>query len=110
MLRKTLLVTTALVLGTSLAFAGQKGYTPKNPKLAKLFINAGHMVKGVPVTVLTSQRGSQPAHNNPPNLASAKFTNYSKYANAQFVSWYGYTAANESSCYSSGSYHSCFNF
>jgi hypothetical protein len=48
-------------------------------------------------------------HNNTaPNLATAKFTNYSKYANAQFVSWYGYTAANTSSCYYSGSYFSCY--
>src|SRR5437870_3728254 len=111
MLRKTLLATTALVLGASLAYAGQKGVMPKNSKLqAKMLSHAAHVVNHAPVIVQTSQRGSHPAHNNPPNLAVATFTNYAKYANGQFISWYGYTAANESSCYTSGAYYSCFSF
>jgi hypothetical protein len=109
MLRKTLLVTTALVLGASVAYS--KGVMPKNSKLqAKLISHAAHVVNGAPVIVRPDHRGIQPTHNVVPHLESSKFSNYSKNANGQYVSWYGFTAANESSCYSYSIYHSCFNF
>jgi hypothetical protein len=114
MLRKTLLVTTALVLGASLAYAGQKGFMPKNSKaMAKAFrlVQVGHAVNGVPVIVTTSKRGTHPVHNIAPHLESVIFSNYDKdEPNAQFISWYGFTIANESSCYSYSSFHSCFNY
>src|SRR5437588_8035524 len=103
MLRKTLLVTTALVLCASLACAGQKGAMPKDSKaMAKAFrlVQVGHAVNGIPVTVTTSKGGTHPVHNVAPHLDSPIFSNYAKYANGQFVSWYGYTAANYSYSYS----------
>jgi hypothetical protein len=101
MLRKTLLVTTALVLCASLSLAGQKEVLPIDSKaMAKAFrhVQVGYAVNGIPVTVTTSKRGTHPVHNVAPHLESAIFSNYSKDANAQFISWYGYTTANESSC------------
>lgn len=111
MLRKTLLVTTALVLATSVAYAGQKGYNPSQAKGLQKNLAIGHpgqVVKGIPSTMITTHRGAAP-HNAPPHLEAAKFSNFSKYANAQYVSWYGYRAENISSCYTiSSHYFSCY--
>jgi hypothetical protein len=108
MLRKTLLVTTALVVCAALAYAGQTDVVPKATKAtAKVF----RLIQvGIPVTATTSKRGTHPAHNVAPHLESTIFSNYSKDANAQFISWYGYTAANELSCPGSCSNHSYVHF
>jgi len=113
MSRKTLVVTTALVLCTSLAYADQKGVTPKSGKAmakASRMFAVGHAVTGIPVTVGTSKRSSLPVHNSTPSLANAIFSNYANDANARFTSWYGYEAANFSSCISESHFHSCLHF
>lgn len=113
MSRETLVVTTALVLCASLAYADQKGAVPKSGKaMSKTFrmFTVGHAVSGIPLAVSTSKRSSRPVHNGTPNLANAIFSNYSKDANAQFISWYGYVVANYSSCISESHFHSCVHF
>jgi hypothetical protein len=112
MLRKTLLVTTALVMSASVAYANHKSVVASRTEshLAKFLSvgKVGHMVHGQPVTALTSNRGDRPIHNNTPHLEAAKFSNWGKAANAQYVSWYGYTAVAASSCFSGSSYFECF--
>jgi len=110
MLRKTLLVTTALVLGASVAYAGQKHFSLTNSKAAQKLLTIGHpgsMVKGLSSGVVTSARGTKPVHNVTPHLDSAVFSNFSKSANGQYISWYGFRAEAASSCYTSSIYHSC---
>jgi len=110
MLRKTLLATTALVVCAPLARAASDRITPKdNPALAKMLSHAAQMAKGVTAIVHMNARGGRPVHNIAPDLASAIFSNYSKYPNAQFISWYGgFTAFNSSTCNSSShGFHSC---
>jgi hypothetical protein len=112
MLRKTLLITTALVFGASVAYAGHKNINLTNSKAVQKLLAIGHtgnMAKGVPAMVITSKRGTHPVHNVAPHFDSAIFSNFSKNANAQFISWYGYRAENASSCYTSSIYHSCFS-
>src|SRR5690348_1673876 len=111
--RTTWVVTTALVLCNSLAYADQWSVPPKSGKAmskASRVFTVGHAAKGIPVTIGTSRRSVPPVHNSPPNLANAIFSNYAKDANAQFISWYGYEAANFSSCISESHFHSCLHF
>jgi len=108
MLRKTLRATTALVLCAALAHAEQQGIIPKNrAALARMLSHGAHRVAAI---VRPTARGSEPVHNVAPNLENAIFSNYSKDANAQYISWYGYRVANYSSCYSYSIYHSCYHF
>src|SRR5215472_12736157 len=71
---------------------------------AQLPTPAADGVKGLPDIVHTSARGSWPVHNVAPNLVSAILSNYSRDANAQFISWYGYYAENYSYCLSCSYY------
>jgi len=114
MLRKTLLVTTALVVGASVAYAGHQKFNLNNSKAAQKILSigkVGSMAKGLPGMVITTKRGAHPVHNTlPPHMTSAVFTNFDgDDANAQYVSWYGYRAEASSGCWSYSIYHSCFN-
>ena len=97
MFRKTLLATTALVLGASVAFAmhvkspiHQVPYKPVN------FGTAGHVVRGHAVNFsIGNTKHRPPVH----NIAShwtpgGVYSNFSKDKNAEFVSWYGFRAEN----------------
>ena len=113
MVRKTLLATTALVLGTTVAFAMHvNAPIHKAPPLrAPNYGNPGHVVHGVPVNLaIGNTKNLPPVRNNKlPSMTSALFSNFSKYANALFLSWYGFTFENSafSSYYSS---HDWFRF
>ncbi|HEX4078270.1 MAG TPA: hypothetical protein VHX61_05275 [Rhizomicrobium sp.] len=112
MFRKTLLATTALVLGASVAYAGtvHHGMMPgskNHPKFLNLGV-PGHMVGHglVPLALGTGHTSTKPVHNN--ILKPHKGSNFSKEANAQWISWYGYIADSESECsYISSNYHYC---
>jgi hypothetical protein len=113
MLRKTLLVTTALVAGASVAYAGHHNFNLNNSRAAQKILAIGHvgsMAKGLPAMVVTTKRGSQPVHNTlPPHMTLPVFSNFDgDDANAQYVSWYGYRAEASSGCWSYSVYHSCF--
>jgi hypothetical protein len=91
MLRKTLLATTALVLGASLAFAAHQNGTPSSKTLTRIGVDHAS------ATMLNTKGTHQGVVHNTPHFApGAIFTNFSKDANAEFVSWYGYTALNSS--------------
>jgi hypothetical protein len=98
MFRKTLLATTALVLGASVAFAAHINSVSKiNPKFVNL-IAGGHVVKGMHVNMsigANNHRGVN--HGNKSHWTpGATYSNFSKDANAEFISWFGFTAANSS--------------
>jgi len=100
MVRKTLLATTALVLGTSVAFAMHvnapihKAPSTMGPK----FGIPGHVVHGIPVNLgIGNTKNLPPVRNNKlPSMTTALYSNFSKSANALFISWYGFTFANSS--------------
>ena len=98
MVRKTLLATTALVLGTSVAFAMHVN-TPIHKIPATKAVNfgmAGHVVHGQAVNFsIGNTRSLPPVHNNKlPSMGATVFNNFSKDANAMFISWYGFRVEN----------------
>jgi len=102
MVRKTLLATTALVLGASLAFAAQHNDKAFS-KLPARFQPANQHAS----LVINKSANHGVVHNNKSHWTPGSvFSNFSKDANAEFVSWYGYTALNSSySYYSTSTYH-----
>ena len=100
MLKKALLASTALVLCVSIALAGQKtsqrGHSisfpdrqPGNP------VGRDHRVSA---TVMTGKAGPGPVRNNVSHyVPHATFNNFSKDRNAEFISWYGFSAISEHS-------------
>jgi hypothetical protein len=109
MLRKTLLVTTALVLGASVSYAGIKGNDPGakiHPKFLSLG-QPGHMVHGNPVNVANGNtKNLPPVHNSKVLPSGGLWSNLSKSPNALWISWYGFTAENSAySYYASKDYH-----
>jgi hypothetical protein len=110
MFRKSLLVTTALVLGTSVASAA----THKAPAFHPAFLNhgvPGHFVGHSfgPVALGTGKTDTKATLHNVLHTPKSGATNFSKSPNGQWISWYGYTAENISSCYTSSyyGYHYC---
>jgi hypothetical protein len=104
MLRKTLLATTALVLGGSLAFAAHQNGTPSSRTLSRIGVDHAN------ATMLNTKGTHQGVvHNTSHYVPGAIFSNFSKDANAEFVSWYGFTAVNSSyNFYASHSSHEKF--
>ena len=109
---KTLLMTTALVLCVSTAFAAQKIDRPKDKFLSR-FMKLGvpeHIVQGFPVTVMIPRRGTLPVPGNSfAKYRNAIFDNIRwRDKNAEWISWYGFNAINLSECeYVSSNYHYC---
>ena len=91
----------------SVAFAAHHTNTPSSRIHAKVFGTPGHAVHGLAVNVgIRNKHGLPPVRNNKVVPGGGLYSNLSKDANAQFVSWYGYTAVNSgfSSFYSSHSF------
>lgn len=109
MVRKTLLATTALVLGASVAFAMHVN-APINqrPNLpGEHFGTAGHVVHGVAVEFSIGNTKNLPAIRNNKLVPGGKiFSNFSKDKNAEFVSWYGFRVENSAFSY----YYSSHDF
>lgn len=105
MLRKTLLATTALVLGTSVAFAMHVNAPVHKAARDLKFGTAGHVVNGHAVNFsIGNTKNLPPIRNNKePVMGAALYNNFSKSANARFISWYGFRMENSgfSSYYSS---------
>jgi hypothetical protein len=100
MFRKTLLATTAVVLGASVAFAATHGTPARHQPTLHFPGVIGHSINGHPVALLRGNTTHQGiVHNNPTHLVpGGVYNNYSKDSNAEFVSWYGFVA--EDSAYS----------
>jgi hypothetical protein len=106
---KALLATTALVLCVSVAYAGRETGRPSD-RIVPRFMKQGAPgvdVHGVPVTVLTGRKFTNPAHADDPLYEpGVTFSNLSKDKNAEYISWYGFTAIDsEYSYYQSSHYH-----
>jgi hypothetical protein len=103
MLGKTLLATTALVLCAVTAHAGEKAKQLRDRITARL-MKLGepvHVVHGIPVTVMIPGTHGRPNYNYVPlSERGDVFDNFSRDKNAEFVSWYGFVAVRETSCYS----------
>jgi len=99
-LAKTLLATTALVLFVSTASAGQNSGPHANGSAARFMRPAvgRHFGKGIPPAVTTRKPYRAPL-DIPLYLPGVTFSNLSSDKNARFISWYGYTFLNHSSCY-----------
>jgi hypothetical protein len=97
MFRKTLLTTTALVLGASVAFATHvKAPIHNVPYKPVNFGTAGHVVRGHAVNFsIGNTKHLPPVHNNVSHVTpGAIYGNFSKDKNAEFVSWYGFRVEN----------------
>jgi len=104
MFRKTLLATTALVLGASVAFASTHGTPSTKIHPKHQFGVSGHVVNGVAVNFAIENKGHSVVNNAARVVpGGGLYSNFSKDKNAEFVSWYGFTAVNSgfSSYYSS---------
>jgi hypothetical protein len=113
MFRKPLLATTALVVCLATAHADREIGRPSDrivPRFMKQSV-PGMLVHGFPVTVMPGRRGAAPVRNNVPlNERGVTFSNLSKDKNAEFVSWYGFTAVYSTTGeYVSHSYHYKFS-
>jgi hypothetical protein len=89
MFRKFLMTTTALVMGSAVAFAAHERGVP-SPRIHPRYV-PGH----VSATLLIGKAANRGAvHNNTSHwIPGAIFNNFSKDKNAEFVSWYGLAAA-----------------
>lgn len=90
MFKATLLATTVLAVGASVAFAHPTAPKPHLPK----DLVAVATFKGQPVTaVVVGHNSAQHVNNNqtPVNDAGKTFSNLSKDKNAEFISFYGWT-------------------
>jgi hypothetical protein len=113
MLRKTLITTSALVLGVSLTFAGPKTGQTAN----RISLREGKpgipspLDHSIPAAVMITKAGAGPVHNNVSHwVPGATFNNFGKDKNAEFVSWYGFAAVSaEYSSYVSSHYHYKFS-
>ena len=108
--RTTFLAATALVLCASLSFAGQRiGQTGvgsslpyRRPGLPARF---DHPLSAV---VAIGRAGALPVRNNVSHwVPGAVFNNFSKDKNAEFMSWYGFFAFGEHSCYTGDASSTC---
>jgi hypothetical protein len=113
MLRTSLLATTALVVGASLAMAGGFKAPPKAiPQQQHKGLIATVKHNGIAnqgIIINTNHKGA--VHNVAPHFVPGTYNNLSSETNAQFVSWYGFYASN--SCYSyyySSNYHYFYCF
>lgn len=97
MFRNTLLATTALVLGATVAFANH-GTAPRHQAPTAQHFVPGHSVHGVAMAVMTNKH-SGVVHNNHALPPGGVYNNFSKDANAQFVSWYGFRVENSNVSY-----------
>jgi len=101
MIRKTLLATTALVLGASVAFAAHESGKMSSKVLSRIGNDR-------PGAAMLNTKGTHQGvvHNRSHFTPGAIFSNFSKDANAEFVSWYGFTAlASQYSYYENSTYH-----
>jgi hypothetical protein len=112
MFRKTLLATTALVLGATVAFATTHGTPSTKIHPKHIFGTPGHTVHGVAVnfSIGNNHKGAVVRNNKSHQVPGATYDNFSKDANAEFISWYGFTAENSgASYYGSKDYHYKFS-
>ena len=99
-----MLATSALVLSASVAFAVTHGTAPRHQPTLKAPFAAGHSVHGVAVgVVLGNTKHQGVVHNTGHAIPGGVYNNYSKDANAEYVSWYGFVAENSAFSYSLGS-------
>lgn len=92
MLRRTLGATTALVLCASLAYAGEKA-SQANGLLGLMQRKHGLPMRAdgrIVAAMAVGRAGGPISRNVLPDVANATFNNFSRYANAQFISWYGF--------------------
>jgi hypothetical protein len=102
MFKKLFLATTALVLAASVALAARERGTPNSR------VRPGYLPAPVSASLLVGKTNNHGmVRNNTPHDASGViFSNFSKDKNAEFISWYGFTAINSTySYYYSQSYH-----
>jgi len=109
MFRTMILATTSLVLASTTGFAAThqlKHALPAHKIQQGAFetkINAHLTLVSLP---RSTQKGiAAPQHLPPPTT----FSNFSKEANATFLSWYGWFASAASGCYSYSGYSYCYN-
>jgi hypothetical protein len=92
-----------------MAPAGQKG-SPPDDRFVPRFTKPGAprpALNAVPAEVMAPRRHPAPVR-LPLDLPGATFSNLGKDENARFISWYGYSFLNHSSCYyQSVYYHYC---
>jgi hypothetical protein len=107
MVRKTLLATTALVLGATVAFAAHHQSGKMSSKgLSRMGVDH------VGAAMLNTKGTNKGVHNNGSHVVPGKtiFSNFSKDTNAEYISWYGFTAVSSTSGeYISHSYHYKFS-
>jgi len=104
MFKKTLLATSALVLGASVAFAAAHTQKLGAGQTHRQFGTPGHVVHGIAVNFSIGNKNHAVVHGNKSHWTpGATYSNFSKDANAEFVSWYGFRAEDSgfSSYYSS---------
>lgn len=108
MIKTTLLATSAVVFGGSIACA-EVGRAPHpRPQLpdGAVVVISKH---GVPITIALPSAAGDPVANRSPDFLPAKraitFSNLNKDRNAQFLSWYGYSLPYSGGSGSSGSNH-----
>jgi hypothetical protein len=95
MYRKSLLAATALVLCVSITVAGPKtgqAGDPNSPRDRKpsLPVRLDHRI---PAVLAIGRTGAAPHGSNVSHwVPDAVFNNFSKDGNAEFISWYGFTA------------------
>jgi len=113
-MKSGLLITTALVLCVSTAFAVPNAEKARERVLQRLTKGGIPVVvrHGFPVTVIMTRKpGEAPRTHAPWHFARGVTYNTldKDDKNAQFVSWYGYRAEKSSGCWSYSVYHSCFS-
>lgn len=106
MFRKTLLATTALVLGATVAFAAHTHQLGAG-QTKRQFGTPGHVVHGIAVNFSIGNKNHAVVRNNTSHWTpGGAYSNFSKDKNAEFVSWYGFRAEDSgfSSNYGSGEF------
>jgi hypothetical protein len=107
--KRTILATTALVLCVAAAYAARETGRPSD-RIVPRSLNhgaSGIVVHGVPLTVLTGTKFRAPARvDDPLYQPRVTFSNLSKDKNAEYISWYGFTAIDsEYSYFENSDYH-----
>jgi len=113
-MRSLLLITTALVLCVSTAFAVPNAEKARGRALQRLPKNGIPVIvrHGFPVTVMMTRKpGEAPRPHAPWHFARGVTYNTLDQddKNAQFISWYGGRVEKSSGCWSYSIYHSCFS-
>jgi len=120
MFKGAIMVTTALVVATSMALAAGQGSTNSGPahktRVAKSLVQVGKVSRGFAPALLNTKPGTRPGKSadwQDIRTRGKTFDNFSRSANALFLSWYGWAAqantgsgigyhCTSTSCYSVG--------